>query len=139
MDSRVHQAGVETVRVGVDLLDMLMNLVGELVLARNQLLQASNSLQDAPLQSVSQRMNCQDHLRIDLMEAISVKKLSLKVKLAGGFGALLVALALMGFAAYSAIEKLSVLTDDISKQMQKKQYALDIDGGLELQTSSTRG
>src|SRR5215471_1256702 len=57
MDSRVHQAGVETVRVGVDLLDMLMNLVGELVLARNQLLQASNSLQDAPLQSVSQRMN----------------------------------------------------------------------------------
>ena len=68
-----------------------------------------------------------------------MKKLSLKVKLAGGFGALLVALALMGFAAYSAIEKLSVLTDDISKQMQKKQYALDIDGGLELQTSSTRG
>ena len=57
LEARVQHAGVETVRVGVDLLDMLMNLVGELVLARNQLLQASNSLQDAPLQSVSQRMN----------------------------------------------------------------------------------
>src|SRR5690348_13900031 len=73
------------------------------------------------------------------MEAIAVKKLSLKVKLAGGFGALLVALALMGFAGYSAIEKLSVFTDEMSKQMQKKQYALDVDGGVELQTSSTRG
>src|SRR5579871_1000681 len=57
LESRVQHASVETVRVGVDLLDMLMNLVGELVLARNQLLQASNSLQDVPLQSVSQRMN----------------------------------------------------------------------------------
>lgn len=56
LESRAH-ANVETVRVGVDLLDMLMNLVGELVLARNQLLQASNSLQDVPLQSVSQRVN----------------------------------------------------------------------------------
>ena len=34
---------METVRVGVDLLDTLMNLVGELVLARNQLLQVSNT------------------------------------------------------------------------------------------------
>jgi two-component system chemotaxis sensor kinase CheA len=57
LEARAHQAGVETVRVGVDLLDTLMNLVGELVLARNQLLQASNSLQNVPLQSVSQRMN----------------------------------------------------------------------------------
>ena len=34
-----------------------MNLVGELVLARNQLLQFSNSTQDAGLQAVSQRLN----------------------------------------------------------------------------------
>jgi len=34
-----------------------MNLVGELVLARNQLLQFSNSTQDAGFQAVSQRMN----------------------------------------------------------------------------------
>ena len=58
LESRTHQAAsVETVRVGVDLLDTLMNLVGELVLARNQLLQASGSVEDGPLQSVSQRMN----------------------------------------------------------------------------------
>jgi hypothetical protein len=34
-----------------------MTLVGELVLARNQLLQLSNSSRDAGLQTVSQRMN----------------------------------------------------------------------------------
>ncbi len=48
---------METIRVGVTLLDRLMNLVGELVLARNQLLQFSNSTQDAGFQAVSQRMN----------------------------------------------------------------------------------
>jgi len=57
LESRAHAAGVETVRVGVDLLDTLMNLVGELVLARNQLLQASITVENSPLQSVSQRMN----------------------------------------------------------------------------------
>jgi two-component system chemotaxis sensor kinase CheA len=34
-----------------------MNLVGELVLARNQLLQFSNTTQDAGFHTVSQRMN----------------------------------------------------------------------------------
>lgn len=48
---------METIRVGVTLLDRLMNLVGELVLARNQLLQFSNCTQEAGLQAVSQRMN----------------------------------------------------------------------------------
>lgn len=57
LEARGRSAGVETVRVGVDLLDTLMNLVGELVLARNQLLQLSNSSEDTALQSVSQRMN----------------------------------------------------------------------------------
>ncbi|PYX46578.1 MAG: histidine kinase [Acidobacteria bacterium] len=47
----------ETVRVGVTLLDRLMILVGELALARNQLLQFSNRTQDAGLQAVSQRVN----------------------------------------------------------------------------------
>jgi two-component system chemotaxis sensor kinase CheA len=47
----------ETIRVGVNLLDKLMTLVGELVLARNQLLQLSNTFRDAGLQTVSQRMN----------------------------------------------------------------------------------
>jgi two-component system chemotaxis sensor kinase CheA len=57
VESRNPQASVETIRVGVTLLDRLMTLVGELVLARNQLLQLSNSTQDAQLQTVSQRMN----------------------------------------------------------------------------------
>ena len=54
---RNADSGVETIRVGVNLLDRLMNLVGELVLARNQLLQFSNNTQDAGFQAVSQRMN----------------------------------------------------------------------------------
>ncbi len=57
LESRNPDAGVETIRVGVTLLDRLMNLVGELVLARNQLLQFSNSTQDAGFQALSQRMN----------------------------------------------------------------------------------
>jgi len=57
LESRNPEAAVETIRVGVNLLDRLMNLVGELVLARNQLLQFSNSTQDAGFQAVSQRMN----------------------------------------------------------------------------------
>ncbi|HEV2470123.1 MAG TPA: chemotaxis protein CheW [Candidatus Sulfotelmatobacter sp.] len=57
VQARNPEAAVETIRVGVNLLDRLMNLVGELVLARNQLLQFSNSTQDAGFQAVSQRMN----------------------------------------------------------------------------------
>ena len=52
-----HPDSVDTIRVAVTLLDRLMNLVGELVLARNQLLQFSNTLQDNRCQAVSQRVN----------------------------------------------------------------------------------
>jgi two-component system chemotaxis sensor kinase CheA len=45
-----------TIRVDVGLLDKLMNLVGELVLARNQLLQNS-STQSSSLQKTTQRLN----------------------------------------------------------------------------------
>jgi two-component system, chemotaxis family, sensor kinase CheA len=55
--ARTSDSAAETIRVGVNLLDRLMNLVGELVLARNQLLQFSNNTQDAGFQAVSQRMN----------------------------------------------------------------------------------
>jgi chemotaxis protein histidine kinase CheA len=48
---------VESIRVGVHVLDKLMTLVGELVLARNRLLQIANSAEDTNLQAVSQRMN----------------------------------------------------------------------------------
>jgi len=46
-----------TVSEAVGLLDKLMNLVGELVLARNQILQFTNSSQDSGLLSTSQRLN----------------------------------------------------------------------------------
>jgi two-component system, chemotaxis family, sensor kinase CheA len=56
-DTRHREAIAETIRVGVNVLDKLMTLVGELVLARNQLLQISNTVEDTSLQAVSQRMN----------------------------------------------------------------------------------
>ena len=52
------QAAAETtVRLDVTLLDKLMNLVGELVLIRNQILQYSPSTEDASLIAASQRLN----------------------------------------------------------------------------------
>jgi len=46
-----------TIRVDVGLLDKLMNLVGELVLARNQILQSTAAQSDATLLAASQRLN----------------------------------------------------------------------------------
>lgn len=46
-----------TIRVSIDLLDRLMNLVGELVLARNRMLQLSTLNQDASLLATSQHIN----------------------------------------------------------------------------------
>ncbi|HUO28826.1 MAG TPA: chemotaxis protein CheW [Bryobacteraceae bacterium] len=46
-----------TIRVDVVLLDKLMNLVGELVLARNQILQFNAHQEDATLNATSQRLN----------------------------------------------------------------------------------
>jgi two-component system, chemotaxis family, sensor kinase CheA len=57
LETKPREAVTETIRVGVSVLDKLMTLVGELVLARNQLLQVSNTVDDTSLQAVSQRMN----------------------------------------------------------------------------------
>ena len=57
LESRSRDAVAETIRVGVNVLDKLMTLVGELVLARNQLLQISSTVEDTGLQAVSQRIN----------------------------------------------------------------------------------
>ena len=46
-----------TIRVPVGVLDKLMNLVGELVLARNQVLQHTTTQEDAGLTATSQRLN----------------------------------------------------------------------------------
>ncbi len=50
-------ASDSTIRVDVGLLDKVMNLVGELVLARNQVLQFSSRVKDSSLLAASQRLN----------------------------------------------------------------------------------
>ncbi len=46
-----------SVRIDIQLLDKLMNLVGELVLARNQIMQYSGTIDDAAMSAASQRLN----------------------------------------------------------------------------------
>jgi len=55
----VHSSAISegSIRVDVGLLDKLMNLVGELVLARNQILQFSTTQQDATFLNTTQRLN----------------------------------------------------------------------------------
>jgi two-component system, chemotaxis family, sensor kinase CheA len=50
-------ASGSTIRLDVSLLDHLMNLVGELVLARNQILQCANRTEESTLVAASQRLN----------------------------------------------------------------------------------
>src|SRR5579872_1689454 len=50
-------AADSTIRVDVGLLDKVMTLVGELVLARNQVLQFASRMKDASFVAVSQRLN----------------------------------------------------------------------------------
>jgi two-component system chemotaxis sensor kinase CheA len=68
-ESRVSTAdqGDATLRVNVHLLDRLMNLVGELVLSRNQLIQLSSASEDSPYVAPVQRL---DRVATDLQEAV---------------------------------------------------------------------
>ena len=53
-----HSAAADAnIRVGVGLLDKLMDLVGELVLTRNQILQFNTEREDVALNATSQRLN----------------------------------------------------------------------------------
>jgi len=57
-DVERHSAAVDSnIRVGVGLLDKLMDLVGELVLTRNQILQYNTEREDVALNATSQRLN----------------------------------------------------------------------------------
>jgi two-component system, chemotaxis family, sensor kinase CheA len=56
-ESRGVSVSDSNIRVDVSLLDRLMNLVGELVLTRNQILQCSASSEDATLHAAFQRLN----------------------------------------------------------------------------------
>jgi len=52
-----QSASESTIRVDVGLLDQLMNLVGELVLARNQILQFTRKTEETSLVTAGQRLN----------------------------------------------------------------------------------
>jgi two-component system chemotaxis sensor kinase CheA len=56
-EPEAHGTGLGGIRVDVSLLDKLMNLVGELVLARNQILQFSATQEDVALIGPTQRLN----------------------------------------------------------------------------------
>jgi two-component system chemotaxis sensor kinase CheA len=57
-DGAQHSAAANSnIRVGVGLLDKLMDLVGELVLTRNQILQFNTEREDPALNATSQRLN----------------------------------------------------------------------------------
>ncbi|MEL6106425.1 MAG: chemotaxis protein CheA [Planctomycetota bacterium] len=56
-----------TVRIDVQLLDKLMNLVGELVLSRNQILQFGSGSEDPMMVAASQRLN---HITTELQEGV---------------------------------------------------------------------
>ena len=75
--SRSSIAADSTIRVGVVLLDKLMDLVGELVLTRNQILQTNLEREDASLNTSSQRLNLittelQEHVMKTRMQPIRV-------------------------------------------------------------------
>ena len=55
--TRPSAAADSNIRVGVDMLDKLMDLVGELVLTRNQILQFNLEREDPALNAASQRLN----------------------------------------------------------------------------------
>jgi len=57
LQAKSGNASEGSIRVDVVLLDKLMNLVGELVLARNQILQFTNTTEDPALVAPSQRLN----------------------------------------------------------------------------------
>jgi two-component system, chemotaxis family, sensor kinase CheA len=56
-DTKSSAVADANIRVGVGLLDKLMDLVGELVLTRNQILQFNTEREDAALNATSQRLN----------------------------------------------------------------------------------
>jgi two-component system chemotaxis sensor kinase CheA len=56
-ESRASAVSDSSIRVDVGLLDKLMNLVGELVLARNQIMQFSTSQEDSAFLGTVQRLN----------------------------------------------------------------------------------
>lgn len=71
-EARLAQPAESSVRVQVQLLDRLMNLVGELVLARNAIVRFSDPSQDAVMASNVQRLN---QLTTELQEGVMATRM----------------------------------------------------------------
>ena len=67
-DSQQSTAANSTLRIDVHLLDKIMDLVGELVLARNQIVLQADSERDSELAAKYQRLN---HITSDLQESVA--------------------------------------------------------------------
>jgi methyl-accepting chemotaxis protein len=66
-----------------------------------------------------------------------MNKMSLTLKLGLAFGTLFVTIMLTGGLGYISIRQLSDLSDDIVKQLHKKELSIVADRGMEMQTSAT--
>lgn len=66
-----------------------------------------------------------------------MSKMSLKLKLGLAFGTLLVTIILTGGLGYFSIRQLSDLSDDVVRQLHKKELSIIADRGMEMQTSAT--
>jgi two-component system, chemotaxis family, sensor kinase CheA len=66
-ENRAHSVSESNIRVDIALIDRLMNLVGELVLARNQIIQDAAASENAATSMSSQRLN---HITTELQESV---------------------------------------------------------------------
>lgn len=71
-DDSAGSASSQTIRVSVDALEQLMNVVSELVLIRNQLLQTSRQIPDSPFAAPLQRLN---HVTTELQESVMTTRM----------------------------------------------------------------
>jgi methyl-accepting chemotaxis protein len=68
-----------------------------------------------------------------------MRKLSLKMKLATGFGSLMLIMLLLGGISYQATLTQAKLSDEVEKQVVKKELALASDKAVEMQLAGMRG
>src|SRR5579872_745733 len=68
-----------------------------------------------------------------------MNRLSLKLKLSLGFGALLLVLAAMAFVAYNSVGQLADMSQRADEIMVKKDMSSQIEAALEKQSTGVRG
>ena len=68
-----------------------------------------------------------------------MQKMSLKTKLAVGFGSLLIILTAMGVVAFKAVGQLAEISNRVDEIMTKKDMSSQIEAAMEKQTTGIRG